>query len=583
MGIARVLALLLLCCDAQNSDTPNGGAPCADEVDCSYGGVCNTSAVCDCDAAWTGPRCDLLNLQRASPHNGLQVSGYHSWGGHSVRDDAGLYHGFFSFMCRHATLSEWTTKSSIYRATATAPDGPYSPVALVAQPWSHNAMISRAPDGTYVLFQIGDAQADPSLWQPCFNASEATPDFALVSDAPFPSPSTRDAGSSVYVRSAPTPEGPWTPLNDNAPLEFDFSSSWASAVNGGNPAPLFFPNGSILLYFSANPCPPHWGNTVPGNNCIGVARGSSWKGPFFVAAANPLPVTHPESEDAHVFVDGRGHYHLLTNVNNDHARCAAGVACGGHAWSADGLTFSNLTIGAFGPVVRLTNGTFIHNAYVERPQVTLSTDGVTPLAFFVGMGRTSYYDSVSWVQLFCTEKHSSECGPTLPPLPPPPPPAIRLRYTAMGGCLTFNATSLANGIAPCWGGDNYGCTLFISDCAADASAWRFEGGGLFSAATLPASIPSLSLNFDCNALTPTTPAWAFGPTGGSNTQALALVGDTLRAPGTDACLGVSSVPPRTPCGPEQRGLDLSGAVRVLSCTDAAAQGWAVVMPSELTA
>ena len=38
----------------------------------------------------------------------------------------------------------------------------------------------------------------------------------------------------------------------------------------------------------------------------------------------------------------------LTNVNTCHARCAQGVPCGGHAWSSDGFTFSNLTIGAFG-------------------------------------------------------------------------------------------------------------------------------------------------------------------------------------------------------------------------------------------
>ncbi len=44
--------------------------------------------------------------------------------------------------------------------------------------------------------------------------------------------------------------------------------------------------------------------------------------------------------------------------NTYHARCGAGVACGGHAWSRDGLAWSNQSIGAFGPVVRFKNGTF---------------------------------------------------------------------------------------------------------------------------------------------------------------------------------------------------------------------------------
>ena len=39
-------------------------------------------------------------------------------------------------------------------------------------------------------------------------------------------------------------------------------------------------------------------------------------------------------------------FHLLTNVNNGHQRCDASVPCGGHAWSRDGLTWSNLTIGS---------------------------------------------------------------------------------------------------------------------------------------------------------------------------------------------------------------------------------------------
>ena len=54
--------------------------------------------------------------------------------------------------------------------------------------------------------------------------------------------------------------------------------------------------------------------------------------------------------------DPRGNYHMLTNVNTGHARCQSGVECGGHAWSTDGLRWSNLTIGAFGPTITFKNG-----------------------------------------------------------------------------------------------------------------------------------------------------------------------------------------------------------------------------------
>lgn len=103
----------------------------------------------------------------------------------------------------------------------------------------------------------------------------------------------------------------------------------------------------------------------------------------------------------------------------------------------DGITFSNLTIGAFGPYIRFQNGSFWKTSWVERPQVTQAKDG-TPLAFFVGMGRTSYDDSCSWAQLFCKKgQASSECGPMLPPPPPPPPPATNVTYSLQRGGNTL--------------------------------------------------------------------------------------------------------------------------------------------------
>jgi len=62
------------------------------------------------------------------------------------------------------------------------------------------------------------------------------------------------------------------------------------------------------------------------------------------------------------------------------------VACGGHAWSRDGVAFSNLTVGAFGPRITLADGTVWANDYVERPLVTMGPAGA-PLALYLGMAR----------------------------------------------------------------------------------------------------------------------------------------------------------------------------------------------------
>jgi hypothetical protein len=82
----------------------------------------------------------------------------------------------------------------------------------------------------------------------------------------------------------------------------------------------------------------------------------------------------------------------------------------GHAWSYDGLRFSNQSVGAFGPVVRWTNGSYFQGAYAERPQVLQDADG-TPIAFYTGFGMRSYADSHNFAQLFCTQG-AQGCGPT---------------------------------------------------------------------------------------------------------------------------------------------------------------------------
>ena len=134
----------LLRAAAQQPGVQHGGGACASDWECSLGGAC-TDSVCVCDAWWTGPSCALLNLQPVDSleSTGLQVPGYFSWGGHTLRDDAGAYHLFASMMCDHATLGSWTTKSSMAHAVSTAgPTGPFFLPAgddpqLVVPPWSH--------------------------------------------------------------------------------------------------------------------------------------------------------------------------------------------------------------------------------------------------------------------------------------------------------------------------------------------------------------------------------------------------------------------------------------------------------------
>eukprot|EP01047_Picozoa_sp_COSAG01_P019958 COSAG01_NODE_1125_length_11596_cov_8.205532_1_plen_499_part_00 len=450
-----------------------GGAACSDDWSCSLGGECK-GGVCVCDHWTTGPQCNLLNLEhlkRDISSYGLQMPAYHSWGGHAVPDAGGLWNGFFSFMCNHKSLSSWTTASSIVRATAKSVDGPYTVQQMAVQPWAHNAFLTRdPPTQEYLLFHIGTAVAPEAGWDPCVIPNVSTHE---PKPAP-PAPKCKVARTgNLAIRSSMSLLGPWAPLSDdpcsvNGGVNVTFKQPWSTFI-AGNPgtwthcpapplshrrhcwltpslltAPYIFENGTTLLYFSAQPCPDGWDDGNPGGTtCINVARAKSWKGPY--ETIRPLPITSPKSEDPSVFRDARGHFHLLTNINNGHTRCDPSVPCGGHAWSRDGLTWSNLTIGAFGPNYNLANGSVWKNAYVERPQVVQDSEG-HPLALFLGMSKLDgYSDSVSWSSKFCAPgQPQAQCGPTtscekgkkgcgcsdepnppgscpLPPHPPPPP------------------------------------------------------------------------------------------------------------------------------------------------------------------
>ena len=367
------------------------------------------------------------------------------------------------------------------------------------------------------------------------------------------------------------------------------AGSWTNGID--NPTPFIFENGTTLLFFRSETCPKNWGALAPA--CIGVARADTWQGPYESLFVDPI--THPEGEDPAVFRDPRGNFHMLTcvfacsiastgcalrlnplplpihrasNVNTYHMRCPQGVACGGHAWSLDGLTWSNQSIGAFGPVVRFSNGTYYHGAYSERPQVLQAADG-TPVAFYMGWGRSSYLDSVNWAQLFCSAGMDPEadCGPQLPPPPPPPTPA----NPKQGGlCLIANSSNF-----PCAGGWADSCPVTLGSCSDPTASWVWAAvaGGRTLQNAAPGRGAGAVVNIDCDDCAVGTLAKISSRA--DYAQPLAMNGGTLQAascPGM--CLsGTTSAARREPC----KGGEWSAPAQVVlvPCSDASAQGWTV--------
>lgn len=559
---------------AQLPGFPHGGGACTTEDDCSLGGTC-TNSQCVCDVWFTGPTCAYLNLQPPKDTEqgtcGAGFNSYYSWGGRTVEVD-NQYHAYVSFMCKHNSLSQWTTASSSAHFVASSPVGPYtwSPEQCDTEgvciptviPWSHNTVVVESGESPqYQIWHIGDGVVPSDVWSPCFNKSEVPSERPPAPEEEAVAPLGDSPGNTAYVTASDSPNGPWVREFNNSGVSINFTGSWTTQL-AGNPAPFVMPDGSVRLYFTATPCPPQSGALAP--NCIAVATADSWAGPFTMNAA-PTPITYPESEDPSVFRDPRGNFHLLTNVNTYHARCAQGVPCGGHAWSRDGLTFSNLTVGAFGPVITFSNGSVWRNAYVERPLVLSAPDG-TPIAFYVGLGRSSYTDSCNWPQLFCTPG-AQGCGPTLPPTPPPTP---KVTIANNGSCLTFNTTSF-----PCSGtGDAAGCPVVMGSCDDPGAVWEWALGtepspvtSTFTAYPLP-----LALDVDCNNVAPHTlvKVLASGP------ASLLYVseGGRVQFGSSSACLNTGQGPPVPPCSGKGEEY-LQNQIQLVSCDDPTAQGWSV--------
>eukprot|EP00928_Gymnodinium_smaydae_P080059 TRINITY_DN63862_c0_g1_i1.p1 TRINITY_DN63862_c0_g1~~TRINITY_DN63862_c0_g1_i1.p1 ORF type:complete len:484 (+),score=58.94 TRINITY_DN63862_c0_g1_i1:22-1473(+) len=381
-----------------------GGGRCTNDYDCSLGGICSSGA-CICDDWFTGATCSDLNLAPVKDvRNALQVPGYHTWGGRCGRDEkSGKYVGIFSFMTGGCSLAKWTSASAIVAADADRPEGPYTLLngtspdnlhenspALVNRPWAHNAfVIHDKASNLHLIFRIGDARLPEAKWCRNDSSSESQVGGSEYSSDP------------IFVSSSASLYGPW----DSPGLRLNLSGpkdSWVKSVS--NPSPFIFPNGTVLLFTSAQNCPKDWGARAP--KCIAVFRASTWRGPYELLSVK-APLVHPESEDPFVFQDPRGNFHLLTNVNTYHRRCNEGAACGGHAWSRDALSWSPQVIGAFGPAVAKVDGSIVRNSYRERPLVYQDENGI-PVTFFSGLGTTSYFNAISWAQPFVKGRTAEE-------------------------------------------------------------------------------------------------------------------------------------------------------------------------------
>ena len=186
--------------------------------------------------------------------------------------------------------------------------------------------------------------------------------------------STMQGGSGPIVVSTSTNQGEsWT------------STSPGTVVSSEqNPGPLIGPAGNMTMWYRAS-APIHGGKGQPTNPsaCSDESIGVSYCAtPDTLCAGGHNPVYAHTAEDPSVFIDHRGHYHMLVNALP--GGCNPKLQQGGHAWSRDGVTWSEPRVGAYDTTLRFTDGTTLQCTRRERPQIVLDEAG-KPLVMFSGV------------------------------------------------------------------------------------------------------------------------------------------------------------------------------------------------------
>ena len=304
---------------------------CRTDDDCSLNGKCS-SGKCTCRPAWTGLRCESLNLlppMRKSGYRG--VDGGHntsSWGGAVLKGHDGQYHMWAAEMTEHCGIGTWQQNSRIIHATSTTPGGSYTRKDVTWEVFSHEPEVVPGPNGEFVMYFTADLRSDHGECNCCrphhgpCDGSTGTGDCPRQVHSNLSSASQR--GSNSYMSWTTDPNGNWS-----TPVKL-FPNYIGSDTNF---APIILKNGSIVAMWR------RWGGGNGGSRQF-LATAKDWKDMSSYVQHNVelFPdLGAAGTEDQFVYQDDDGNFHAVF-----HHMYGTGTktqwwldATGGHAFSRD--------------------------------------------------------------------------------------------------------------------------------------------------------------------------------------------------------------------------------------------------------
>jgi hypothetical protein len=296
-------------------------------------------------------------------HYGYQnASGFNSWGGASIQSGNKWYLFASQIQGKCPLLGHWSRVSEVVRAVSDNPTGPFVDCSTVLPSFAHNAKPFLAPDGTWLIYYIGNIN---NITQNC--SVNSTEGMGVMVP---PSPGLQTAGP-VMIASSKTVDAPASQWQLHGPITD--SASWHSATN---PSPVFFNNGSVLLAVSRN-FQKSDGSSAGKRNVL--MRADSWRGPYMnISQTATLDGSIQSGEDPDLFQTKRGWHMLNHNTGPGSTRM----------WlSEDGISNWTESLGtnAFNQTVQFANGTIIELCQRQRPQVVMSPEDGMPGWLWTGV------------------------------------------------------------------------------------------------------------------------------------------------------------------------------------------------------
>ena len=319
---------------------------CSADNHCNVGGKC-ISGKCQCAGGMSGLNCDKLDLKPAETNTLYEDTTNSYWGGSPILGDDGRFHLFASRFTNSCGLNTWLANSECVRASSSSPTGPFVTEQVVQGVFCHNPTIRKAPDGSFLLFYIGDDQNQERT--NCANGQsfEGGPSGLQVDNC------------EIRVKRAASITGPWS-------SDHKITSAALNGVCPTNPAPVVENDGKIKLYYrdydllsAINPSYYDYSVRTQVPERMYMLKASKWNGLYVQQQPNPILAEY--SEDGYAW-KGKGGYHMVFNNKFSHSYFK-----GGYASSSDGIHW-NVRSSVYTKQVPYANGE-VKDQRRERPQM----------------------------------------------------------------------------------------------------------------------------------------------------------------------------------------------------------------------